>query len=127
MSQQVIYRLRNQLFTHLQRLPMSFHNRNKVGSVMSRAQNDVYQLQEFLDTMVTSMADMLSLVGIVAIMFWVDWQLTLVSLALLPFLIFIVYFWQKAARPAFLRVRIAISRVNGSLAETSPACASSRA
>ena len=116
-SQNVIYRLRNQLFTHLQRLPMSFHNRNKVGSVMSRAQNDVYQLQEFLDTMVTSMADMLSLVGIVAIMFWVDWQLTLVSLALLPFLVFIVYFWQKAARPAFLRVRVAISRVNGSLAE----------
>jgi ATP-binding cassette subfamily B protein len=116
-SQSVIYRLRNQLFTHLQRLPMSFHNRNKVGSVMSRAQNDVYQLQEFLDTMVTSLADILSLFGIVAIMLWIDWKLTLVSLALLPFLAVIVYFWQKAARPAFLRVRIAISQVNGSLAE----------
>ena len=66
-GQKVIYNLRNDLFAHLQRLPMSFHNRHKVGSVMSRAQNDVYQLQEFLDIVVVSVADLLSLIGIVAI------------------------------------------------------------
>jgi ATP-binding cassette subfamily B multidrug efflux pump len=116
-GQRVIFNLRNELFTHLQRLPMSFHNRNKVGSVMSRAQNDVYQLQEFLDIVVTSLGDLLSLTGIVAIMFFIDWQLTLVSLASLPALIIIIYFWQRTAKPAFFRVRVAISSVNGSLAE----------
>lgn len=116
-GQKVIFNLRNELFVHLQRLPMSFHNRNKVGSVMSRAQNDVYQLQEFLDIVVTSLGDLLSLTGILAIMFYINWQLTLVSLASLPVLIVIIYFWQRVAKPAFFRVRVAVSSVNSSLAE----------
>lgn len=116
-GQKVIFNLRNDLFIHLQRLPMSFHNRNKVGSVMSRAQNDVYQLQEFLDIVVTSLGDLLSLTGIIVIMFVIDWQLTLASLASLPVLVVIIYFWQRAAKPAFFRVRVAVSNVNASLAE----------
>ena len=116
-SQKIIFNLRLELFSHLQRLPMSFHNRNKVGSVMSRAQNDVYQLQEFLDIVVTSLGDLLSLLGIVTIMFLIDWKLALVSLASLPILFVIIYVWQRKARPAFFKVRVAISTVNGSLAE----------
>ena len=116
-SQSVIYNLRNDLFVHLQRLPMSFHNKHKVGSVMSRAQNDVYQLQEFLDILVVSVADLLSLAGIATIMMVINWKLALVSLASMPVLVVVVYSWQRYARPAFLRVRIAISQVNGSLAE----------
>ena len=116
-SQRVIYDLRNELFAHLQRLPMSFHNRHKVGSVMSRAQNDVYQVQEFLDIVVLSIADLLSLTGIIVIMLVTNWQLSALSFAALPVLIAIIYLWQKRARPAFLRVRVAISRVNASLAE----------
>ncbi len=116
-SQQVIYNLRRDLFTHLQRLDMSFHNRNKVGSVMSRAQNDVYQVQEFLDILVLSVADLLSLVGIIAIMVATAPSLALASLAPLPLLAVIIWVWQRRARSAFLRVRVAISRVNASLAE----------
>ena len=116
-SQRVIYDLRNDLFKHLQDLPMSFHNRHKVGSVMSRAQNDVYQLQEFLDIVVLSIGDLLSLSGIIAFMLVRDWQLSLLSFASLPVLMVIIWVWQKHARPAFLRVRVAISQVNASLAE----------
>ena len=116
-SQRVIYDLRNEVFAHLQRLPMSFHNPHKVGSVMSRAQNDVYQVQEFLDIVVLSIADLLSLAGIIVIMLVTNLQLSALSFAALPVLIGIIYLWQKRARPAFLRVRVAISRVNASLAE----------
>tara|TARA_Y100001960_G_scaffold62293_1_gene65223 strand:- start:24675 stop:26522 length:1848 start_codon:yes stop_codon:yes gene_type:complete len=116
-SQRVIYDLRTDLFTHLQRLPMSFHNRNKVGSVMSRAQNDVYQLQEFLDIIVLSIADLLSLIGIIGFMVATDWKLSLWSFVTLPILIWVIWVWQNHARPVFLRVRIAISNVNASLAE----------
>ena len=116
-GQRVVYDLRRELFAHLQRLPMSFHNRNKVGSVMSRAQNDVYQLQEFMDILVTSLADVLSVVGIFGVMLVFNWRLTFISLATLPVLIFLITLWQRYARPAYLRVRVAISRVNASLAE----------
>ena len=116
-GQRIVYDLRTDLFAHLQRLSMSFHNRHKVGSVMSRAQNDVYQLQEFMDILVVSLADLLSLLGIVGVMLAFNWQLTLLTLASLPVLIVIIGVWQRHARPAFLRVRVAIARVNGSLAE----------
>ena len=116
-SQRVIYDLRNDLFKHLQDLPMSFHNRHKVGSVMSRAQNDVYQLQEFLDIVVLSIGDLLSLTGIIAFMLFANWELSMLSFATMPVLLVIIYVWQKHARPAFLRVRVAISNVNASLAE----------
>ena len=116
-GQRVVYDLRAELFAHLQRLSMSFHNRNKVGSVMSRAQNDVYQLQEFMDILGTSIADLLSVFGIVGVMLVFNWELTLFTLASLPVLIFIIAIWQRYARPAYLRVRVAIARVNASLAE----------
>ena len=86
-GQRVIYDLRNDLFKHLQDLPMSFHNRHKVGSVMSRAQNDVYQLQEFLDIVVLSVGDLLSLTGIIGFMVYANWQLSLLSFASMPILI----------------------------------------
>ncbi len=116
-SQRLIYDLRRDLFAHLQRLPMSFHNRHKVGSIMSRAQNDVYQLQEFLDIVVLSVADLLSLGGIITIMLVTNWSLSLWAFITLPILIWVIWVWQRYARPAFLRVRIAISNVNASLAE----------
>ena len=62
-SQRVLYTLRMDLFKHLQRLSMSYFDRNEVGKVMSRVQNDVQQLQEFLFIVVLSVADVLSLVG----------------------------------------------------------------
>ncbi len=116
-SQRVIYDLRQDLFAHLQRLPMSFHNRHKVGSIMSRAQNDVYQLQEFLDIVVLSIADLLSLGGIIAIMLATNLTLSMWAFVTLPILLWVVWVWQRHARPAFLRVRVAISNVNASLAE----------
>ena len=116
-SQRVIYDLRRDLFAHLQRLPMSFHNRHKVGSIMSRAQNDVYQLQEFLDIVVLSIADLLSLIGIIGFMLVLDWELSVWAFVSMPVLLWVIYVWQRHARPAFLRVRIAISNVNASLAE----------
>ncbi len=117
LGQEVLYDLRSEIFTHLQRLSMSFHNKYKVGSLMSRAQNDVQQLQEFFNIIATSIGDLLSLTGIVVIMILLSWKLALITMAALPFLVIIVFYWQRYARPIFLRVRFAISTVNGSLQE----------
>ncbi len=117
LGQRVIFRLRADLFGHLQTLPMSFHNQHKVGSIMSRAQNDVQQLQEFFNITAISIGDLVSLFGIVGIMLVINWQLTLVSLASFPLLVVIVVVWQRYARSSFVRVRHAIGAVNGSLQE----------
>jgi len=63
LGQKVLLTLRTQLFDHLQSLSLSFHDRNEVGRIMSRVQNDVIQLQEFLTSGILILGDLLTLGG----------------------------------------------------------------
>ena len=112
-GQSVLYNLRTQMFDHLQSMAPSFFHRTPVGRIMSRSQSDVLQLQELLEMLVISLADLLSLVGIVIFMLIVDWELALISLSIIPVLFFILGYWQRFARRSFMRIRRAISMVNG--------------
>ncbi len=116
-SQGVLYSLRSRIFAHLQRLSTSFYDKNEVGRIMSRGQNDVNQLQEFLNLVITSLADMLSLFGIILAMFLLDVQLALITLTVVPVLIGIMIGWQRIAWGTFMRVRQAIAVVNANLQE----------
>ena len=116
-GQRVLYDLRMDLFKHLQRLSLSFYDRNEVGKVMSRVQNDVQQLQEFLSIVVLSLADVLSLAGIIAVMVAMDASLALITLSVVPLLFVMLVVWQRYARGAFVRVRQAIAVVNSGLQE----------
>lgn len=116
-GQGVLYALRTLVFSHLQRLSLSFYDRNEVGRIMSRAQSDVLQLEQFLAEGILSAGDVLVLGGVVIALLLIDPQLGLITLAVIPFLMFILYYWQGFARRAFLRVRRAISAVNSGLQE----------
>ena len=116
-GQSVLYNLRMDLFRHLQGLSLSFYDRNEVGRIMSRMQNDITQLQEFLTTGILVLGDLLVLGGIVGAMLLMDVQLALVTLAVLPLLFLLLYYWQQYARRAYLRVRRAIAAENASLQE----------
>ena len=117
MGQKVLLMLRIQLFRHLQKLSLNFYDRNEVGRVMSRVQNDVNQLQEFLTMMVVSFADALSLIGIVIALFFLNPLLAAITLSVIPILIGVMLIWQKMAWKTFMAVRQAISAVNGNLQE----------
>lgn len=116
-SQGVLYSLRSRIFAHLQRLSTSFFDKNEVGRIMSRGQNDVNQLQEFLNLVISSLADMLSLFGIILAMFLLDVQLAVITLTVVPVLIGIMLLWQRIAWGTFMRVRQAIAMVNANLQE----------
>ena len=116
-GQRVLYNLRMRLFRHLQRLSMSYFDRHQVGSVMSRVQNDVQQLQEFLSVLLVSLADLLALVGVIGAMLFLNVRLALITLTVVPLLILILAVWQKYARASFMRVRQAIAEVNSGLQE----------
>lgn len=116
-GQRMLYTLRIDLFNHLQRLSMSFFDRNETGRVMSRVQNDVQQLQEFLSIVVVTLADVLSLAGIIAIMFSMNSDLALITLSVVPFLFLMLVVWQRFARVVFLRARQSIAGVNAGLEE----------
>jgi ABC-type multidrug transport system fused ATPase/permease subunit len=117
-GQSIIYRMRTQMFDHLQRLSLSFFDTHKVGKLMSRVQNDVSQIQELVTQgILTLLTSLLTLVGIAIIMITMNPRLALFTLAVIPFMILVTIIWQKYARQAFIRVRRAIATVNSQLQE----------
>ena len=116
-GQNLLLGLRTDTFNHLQRLSMAFFDRTEVGSNMSRVQNDVQQLQEFLSIFVLSLRELLTLVGIIVAMLLMEWQLALITLAVIPVLFVVMIFWQRYAWPSFMLVRRAIAAVNAGLQE----------
>jgi ABC-type multidrug transport system fused ATPase/permease subunit len=118
MGHRVLLTLREEMFSHLQKLSLSFFDRNEVGRVMSRVQNDVTSLQELLTSgFFTVLADFLGLAVIIFWLFKLDWILALGTISILPLLIIVLWIWQERAKKAFIRVRQAIAIVNSNLQE----------
>jgi ATP-binding cassette, subfamily B, bacterial len=117
-GQGILLTLRRQLFSHVQRLSVSFFDRNEAGRIMSRLQNDVGEMGDFLDSgafWVTG--EIVSLVAIAVAMFTMRFDLALITLSVVPFLFLFIFIWQKWARQSFITVRKAISAVNAALQE----------
>jgi ATP-binding cassette, subfamily B, multidrug efflux pump len=118
MGHRVLLTLRKQMFEHLQKLSLSFYDRNEVGRVMSRVQNDVTSLQELLTNgFFTILADFIGLGVILFWMFALDWRLAFMTLAVVPLLVLVLWWWQERAKKVFIQVRQAISIVNSNLQE----------
>jgi ABC-type multidrug transport system fused ATPase/permease subunit len=114
-SQHVLLNLRMKMFDHLQNLSIPFFDKNEVGRIMSRIQNDVNQLQEFFPMLALTLGDLLSVVGITVVMLVMNIKLALYCFIVMPFLLFIIALWQTRAKSAFVKVRQAISVVNSRL------------
>ncbi len=118
-GQGILFRMRTQMFAHLHKLSMSFFDRNKIGKVMSRVQNDVDQLQTLLTQDFINVAvNAITLLGIATIMLIIDWRLALLALSMLPLLLIVMIIWQSYARRAFILARKAIASVNDNLQES---------
>ena len=88
-GQRIVAQLRQQLYDHLQRLPLSFFDRMPTGLLMSRVTNDVNLIQGAVSNAITGLLkDPLTLVGLLAVMFARDWQLSLIAMVILPFAFF---------------------------------------
>jgi len=117
-GQKILYSMRAELFEHLHQLSMSFFDRNKVGKLMSRVQNDVNQLQQFLTQgMLEIVTSVLTLAGIIVIMITMNARLALLTLTVLPVLAIMIAVWQKYARRAFSKTRKTIAAVSSELQE----------
>ncbi|MDQ0256901.1 subfamily B ATP-binding cassette protein MsbA [Evansella vedderi] len=93
----ILYDIRDQLFTHLQKLSLKFYSNRKSGEIISRVIHDVEQTKTFIITgMMNIWLDMFTIVVAIIIMFTMDPLLTLVAISLLPFYgISIKYFYSR--------------------------------
>jgi ABC-type multidrug transport system fused ATPase/permease subunit len=117
-SQHVLNGLRMRLFTHLQRLSLSYFDQREVGRIMSRLTSDVSALNEVAtNTLVGLSSDLFVLVGVLVLMLSMDLSLSLLTFTVIPIIYVASMIFSELSRTSYREVRRRISILNGALAE----------
>ncbi len=118
-GQKAMHKLRVKLFAHLQRLSVSFFDKNPVGRLVTRTTNDVERLNQFFSDVITSfLYDIFLIVGLLIYLPSLqNWRLALVVFAIIPPMAIITVIFRRILRDAFRKVRVRIARINAFLAE----------
>lgn len=117
-GQRVIYGIRRDLFRHVQRLSLAFHEGEQVGQVASRLTNDVNALTDLVSSGVVNLVnDVLTLTGIVVVMVLLDARLAAVTFITIPVVFLSMGYLGRHMRRAHREVRQAIAAVNAGVEE----------
>ncbi len=118
LGQRVMRDLRMQIFRHLQRLPISFFDRNPVGRLITRVTSDVEALNElFTAGVVAGIGDLFTLVVFSIVMLAIDWRLALAAFAAIPLVMLVSRLFQTRVRDAYREIRTRLARINAVLQE----------
>ena len=105
-GERVALDLRQQLFAHLQRLPLSYHARRSTGDLLVRLTGDVNALRELLvATLVTLLSEAAILVGFVTVMFLLEWRVAVVAILVVPVIFTLVTVYSSRIRAATRKQR----------------------
>jgi len=105
-GQRIAHDLRQSVYAHLQRLSMSYYDRQQIGPLISTITDDINAVQDFVSTsLLDILIDSLTIVGMLAVMFSLNWQFTLVALAVTPLLAIFVYRLRSVVKTATHDVR----------------------
>lgn len=117
-GQRVLSDLRVELFRHLQKLSLSYHDKNIVGVTVSRVISDVAVINDLLSQgLVTLIGDTLLLAGIMLVMVSMSAELALVTFSIIPVMVIATVIFARYAKVAFRKTRARIAAVVGDLAE----------
>jgi ATP-binding cassette, subfamily B, multidrug efflux pump len=117
-GQQTMYDMRQEIFRHIQRLSMSYFDKNPVGRLVTRVTTDVDALNDlFAAGVVTMINDFFLLAVMVGVLLYLNWQLALAALAVLPLILVVTLIFRRFVREANRRIRTAIARINAFLQE----------
>ena len=114
----LVHSLRRELFVHLQRLSISFHNRNRSGELLTKLTNDTNTLKDvFTDSGLTLTAHSLTLICMFAIMFTLNWKLSLIVLASFPVLLLILLRLYRKVKKSARRQRRREGKISSRVSE----------
>ena len=117
-GQAIIYNIRQQLFTHLQKMPLSYFDKNPIGRLVTRVTNDTETLNDmYTNVLVTLLKDFAILVGTLIIMFRLNVTLTLVTLAIMPVVVLLTVIFRVKIRKVYRDVRTALAKINSAVSE----------
>ncbi|MEG1362061.1 MAG: ABC transporter ATP-binding protein [Lachnospiraceae bacterium] len=113
MGAKIEYDMRNEIFAHYQKLSFSFFDNQKVGQLMSRITNDLFDISELLhhgpEDLVISF---IKIIGSFVILMWVNVKLALVAFAFIPVMIVYAAYFNRKMKTAFKNNRVKIAEIN---------------
>jgi ATP-binding cassette subfamily B protein len=117
-GQRVMMDMRLELFTHVEKMSISFFDRNPIGRLVTRLTNDVSTIEEVLSRGIVEMVySALFLTAIIGALFVLDWRLAIAMMIFVPALVFFVRRFAVALRETFRVQRAWLARLNAFLNE----------
>ncbi|PNT93745.1 hypothetical protein CDQ83_09710 [Clostridium thermosuccinogenes] len=117
-GQTIIFNIRQEIFSHIQKMPIAFFDKNPVGRLVTRVTNDTETLNDmYTNVLVSLLKDFCILVGVIIIMFSMNTVLALIIIGAIPVVVLVTVFFRKNARKAYRRIRVALARINTVLSE----------
>ena len=105
-GQWVMHDLRRSLYSHVQRLSLSYHDHKQTGDLISRVTTDIDAIQSFIASgLLGALVNSLTLVGMVGVMFYINWRFTLIALSVAPVLFGVVFSYTRRIKKAARAVR----------------------
>jgi ABC-type multidrug transport system fused ATPase/permease subunit len=118
-GQRIVFKIRNIIFEHINRLSFSFFDEARTGDLMSRVTSDIEILNNFFGrAAVIVITNILTLVGIFLVLMVWSWQLALVYLGLVPLIILGMWAYARKVRPAWKRVQQQLAAFTATLHES---------
>ncbi|GAE26111.1 lipid A export ATP-binding/permease protein MsbA [Halalkalibacter wakoensis JCM 9140] len=118
-AQKTVYEMRRQLFTRLQKLPISYLDKRQHGELMSRLTNDMENVSTTLNSSVIQiLSSVLTFIGIISVMLWLSPLLTVITLAVIPLMVFGLKWITKRTSVFFKEQQKHLGEVNGYIEET---------
>lgn len=118
LAQDALFRLRTELFDHIQTLSLNFYDRQPIGEIMSRATNDIDTIDNFfsrgLNQLLTAT---MTIVVVVTVMFILNVTLAVITLVTMPLMLGVALFMGRIAGPAFAQLQGKLSDANGFMEE----------
>lgn len=116
MGAKMEYNMRNEIFAHYQKLSFSFYDNQKVGQLMSRVTNDLFEISELFhhgpEDIVISL---IKLAGSFTILLSVNWHLALVAFAVVPVMLAYAFYFNIKMKKAFVKNRARIADINAQI------------
>ncbi len=105
-GQWVMHDLRRVVYSHIQRLSLSFHDRKRTGDLISRVTSDIDAVQSFISTVLLGiLVNILTLIGMMLVMLYLNWAFTIIALLVAPALFFVVYHYTHRIKRASRAMR----------------------
>jgi len=118
LGQNIILRLRSDVFAHLVKANVSFFDKTAIGTTTTRTISDVETINDvFAEGIITIVSDLLTIVAVLTFMLYTSWKLTLATIAVLPILLIAAYYFKEGIRKSFTDVRNQVARLNAFLQE----------